>query len=254
MDLTKEDITKSLGVDLELIEYLPYLLQDLWDMGTNPDTVLALINKYSILNSINAKVLDLGCGKGAVSIKIAQKFGVKVVGLDAMEAFIEEAENYAEKHLVGNMCKFYVKDIKEAVKTEREYGLVVFGAVGQLFGTYEKTLSSLSQCIKKGGYLIIDDGYMDDDSDYKDDNYIKHGVLLKIIKESGFTLVEEKIEHDISVINNRYFEFIKKRADELRIKYPEKTRFFENYVKSQEIENKILENKIKCVVLVLKKI
>lgn len=255
MKQAEEDIAKSLDVNnLDLLDYIPYLLQDLFDMGTNPNSVLEVIEKYNILKSTDAKVLDLGCGKGAVSINIAQKYGVNVVGIDLMEAFIQEARNYASKFEIADLCRFEVGNIKDIVKTEREFDLVVFGAVGQIFESYQKTLSALYFPIKKGGYLIIDDGYIDDDSDYKNDNYINHEVLLRIIDESKFMLVEEKIEKNIQATNERYFELIKKRADELKIKYPEKTEIFNDYVKSQERENEVLENKIKCVVLVLKKI
>jgi cyclopropane fatty-acyl-phospholipid synthase-like methyltransferase len=42
------------------------------------------------LSSDSAKVLDLGCGKGAVSVQIASKFGFDVVGIDAMSEFLSE--------------------------------------------------------------------------------------------------------------------------------------------------------------------
>lgn len=255
MEKLKEDIAKSLDAKtIELIDYLPYLLQDLWGMGTNPDSVLELIKKHNIFESINAKVLDLGCGKGAVSIAIAKESGIKVYGIDAMESFIEEAKKYANKFDVSDLCKFEVNDIKEVVQTEREYDLAILGAVGQVFGDYKKTLSSLRGCIKNGGYLIIDDGYIDDDSDYSDKNYLEHEKLLEIIKESGFLLVEEKIEKNIEATNKKYYELIKKRADELKKKYPRKALIFEDYVDSQERENYILENNVMCAVFVLKKI
>jgi ubiquinone/menaquinone biosynthesis C-methylase UbiE len=255
MKKLKEEIAKSLdATTIELIDYLPYLLQDLWELGTNPNSVLELIKKYSILESINAKVLDLGCGKGAVSIAIAKEFGVKVYGIDAMESFIEEAKNYANKFDVSDLCKFEVNDIKEVVQTERGYDLVILGAVGQVFGDYKKTLSSLSRCIKNDGHLIIDDGYINDDSDYSDKNYLKHEKLLEIIKELGLLLVEERIEKNIETTNKKYYELIKKRAGELKKKYPSKALIFEDYVDSQEKENYILENNIMCAVFVLKKI
>ncbi|MEW5920035.1 MAG: class I SAM-dependent methyltransferase [Bacillota bacterium] len=46
------------------------------------------------------KVLDLACGKGAVSVKLAQAFGCRVHGIDAVKAFIEEANRWAKKYNV----------------------------------------------------------------------------------------------------------------------------------------------------------
>ena len=254
MENAKKDVAKSLDLNnLDLLEYIPYLLQDLFDMGTNPNSVLEVIKKHDIIKSPHAKILDLGCEKGAVSIAIAKELGFKIYGVDWMAAFIEEAKKYAFKFGVSDLCRFEVGDIKDIVKTEIGCDLIIFGAIGQIFGDYKQTLSSLSRCIKNGGYLIIDDGYIDDNSDYSDENYMKHCTLLKIINESGFILVEEKIENNVQDTNKSYFELIKKRAEELKKRNPENALLFEDYVKSQENENYVLENKVKCAVFVLKK-
>ncbi|MDP2423229.1 MAG: hypothetical protein U1C46_02215 [Bacteroidales bacterium] len=45
----KKSIVESLdGYDIELIPYLPYILQDLWEIGADPLTMLTLIK-----NNIN---------------------------------------------------------------------------------------------------------------------------------------------------------------------------------------------------------
>ena len=65
MEETKKSILESLdGSDPELFPYLPYLLQDLWEIGADPLSMLSLIRE----NIPNKKltILDLGCGKGAV--------------------------------------------------------------------------------------------------------------------------------------------------------------------------------------------
>ena len=71
MKTIEESVLASLdGSDKELFPYLTYILQDLWEIGANPAVIIKLIdNQFTIGN--NLKVLDLGCGKGAVSIKVA---------------------------------------------------------------------------------------------------------------------------------------------------------------------------------------
>lgn len=65
-----ESVVESLdGFRTELLPYLPYLLQDLWEIEADPDTMLSLIKQYIRQDRLN--ILDLGCGKGAVTIKIA---------------------------------------------------------------------------------------------------------------------------------------------------------------------------------------
>ena len=50
------------GTDSNLFPYLPYIVQDLWEIGASPDDVLKLIRKHTT-NHSNLKVLDLGCGE-----------------------------------------------------------------------------------------------------------------------------------------------------------------------------------------------
>ena len=76
-------VTAMDGSDKELFPYLPYILQDLWEIGADPTIIIKLIDKR-FPNSDKLKVLDLGCGKGAVSIKVSQKFGYHCLGIDAV--------------------------------------------------------------------------------------------------------------------------------------------------------------------------
>ena len=65
MSDVEEKLAKSLTAEsVELIPYLPYLLQDLWELGSSPKDMVHLISK-NIITSEKTKVLDLACGKGA---------------------------------------------------------------------------------------------------------------------------------------------------------------------------------------------
>jgi hypothetical protein len=61
-------VVKSLdGEDDELYNFIPYLLQDLWEIGSSPEVIINMVKKH--VGKSNLSVLDLGCGKGAVSVK-----------------------------------------------------------------------------------------------------------------------------------------------------------------------------------------
>ena len=65
MSDVEEKLAKSSTAEsVELIPYLPYLLQDLWELGSSPKDMVHLISK-NIIISEKTKVLDLACGKGA---------------------------------------------------------------------------------------------------------------------------------------------------------------------------------------------
>ena len=86
-DCTRQSVADSLESEIKLLPYMPYLLQDLWALGSSVDQILDLFSTLPLSYGA-AKVLDLGCGKGAVSVQIASKFGFEVVGIDAMPEFL----------------------------------------------------------------------------------------------------------------------------------------------------------------------
>lgn len=242
------------GSDKELFPYLPYILQDLWEIGADPDAIIKLIKKY-LSNSAELKVLDLGCGKGAVSVKISQECGCSCNGIDAIPEFVEFARHKATELKVNHLCTFETGDIREKVKDLSGYDVVILGAIGPVFGDYFSTLSTLSKCINENGIFIIDDGYINDDSDFSHPLMLKKRCLLQQIEKAGMELVEDDIIDKEAMINsdNYIIDNLKKRCYELIEKYPDKQKLFLDYIKNQEIENEVLENKIIGTTMVIKK-
>ncbi len=108
MKSLEESVTTAMdGSDIRIFPYLPYILQDLWELGTIPDTMIKLIKKH-FTNYSNQKVLDLGCGKGAVSVKLSQQLKCSCYGIDAIEDFITFAQQKANVYNVDQLCKFEV--------------------------------------------------------------------------------------------------------------------------------------------------
>ena len=145
----------------EIIPFLSYLLQDFWELGSDPEIMIELIDKHVSLSE-KTRILDLACGKGAVSVKVAQKLGVKVKGIDLIPEFIELAGQKAKEYKVGDLCEFEIGDINEAVKTESEYDCVIFGAVGNVLGSPAETLAKLKATIRDDGYILMGEAYLPD--------------------------------------------------------------------------------------------
>lgn len=242
------------GSDKELFPFLPYILQDLWEIGADPDIIIKLIGKY-FDNYTDLKILDLGCGKGAVSIKVSQKLGCTCYGIDAISKFIEFAQQKAIEYKVNHLCKFETGDIREKERDLTGYDIIILGAIGPVFGDYFTTLTTLKKCMNENGIFIIDDGYIDDDSDYIHPLMSKKSTIIQQIEKAGFKLVENEImdRKDIKDSDDLIFVNLKKRCLELIDKYPEKQNLFLNYIKKQEIENNVLENKVVGTTMVIKK-
>jgi len=163
---TEESVVTAMdGFDKELFPFLSYILQDLCEIGADPDAIIRLIRKHG-KRYPELKVLDLGCGKGAMSVKVAKALGCRCYGIDAIPEFITFAHQKAIEYEVTHLCTFEVADIRKKVKDLSDYDIVILGAIGPVFGDYYITLITLTDCIKPQGIFIIDDGYIEDNSNY----------------------------------------------------------------------------------------
>ncbi len=247
-------VTAMDGSDKELFPFFPFILQDPWEIGADPDAIIKLIRKHSS-NHSNLKILDLGCGKGAVSVKVSKEFGCTCYGIDAIPEFIDFARQKAKEYNVDHLCNFEVGDIREKINGLAGYDIIILGAIGPVFGDYYTTLTTLSKCLSKNGFFIIDDGYIDDNSCFNHPLIFKKNILLQQIDMSGMVLAENDIikSEDIKKSDDYIFENLKKRCYELIERHPDKKNLFLDYIKKQEYENDVLENKIIGTTLIIKK-
>jgi len=65
------------GQDPRIYPYLPFLLQDLWELGTPVETIIKLIKNHKDYLQGKVHVLDLGCSKGAVPVNLARQLSEK---------------------------------------------------------------------------------------------------------------------------------------------------------------------------------
>ncbi len=74
----------------------------------------------------------------------------------------------------------------------------------------------------------------------------KKSNLLHQIEKAGMELVENDMmdRNDIVDSDDCIFENLKKRCWELIEKYPNKRNLFLDYIRKQEYENDVLENKV----------
>ena len=247
-------VTAMDGSDKELFPFLPYILQDLWEIGSDPNAIINLIRKHS--NSYSKlKILDLGCGKGAVSVKVSEEFGCACYGIDAIPEFIDFARQKAKEYKVDHLCNFEVGDIREKIKQLSGYDIMILGAIGPVLGDYYTTLTTLSNCISTNGYLLIDDGYIDDSSSFSHPLIFKKSIILQQIQRAGMELVEDDIikSENIKKSDDYIFNNLKKRCYELIGQNPDKQNLFLEYIKKQVFENDVLENKIIETTMVIKK-
>ena len=161
--LIEQKLARALGAeDTELLPYIPYLLQDLTNLGTPVKPVIDMLVAH-IPDIADCKALDLGAGKGCVGISVSRETGAAVHMVDAYPEFIKCAKSKAAEAGLAN-CTFRVEDVTQTVKAARGYDLVMLLSVGNIFGDFSSlcTVKALAQTVKKGGYLLIEESYFAD--------------------------------------------------------------------------------------------
>jgi len=256
---TEEKLAAALTAETtELIPFLPYLLQDFWELGSDPALMVALLEKHAHLPK-TARILDLACGKGAVAVKVAERLGVQVKGVDLLPGFVEYAAGKAREHGVSDLCVFTVGDVNEAAKTERDYDCVIFGAAGNVLGDPVETLDKLKAAIKPGGYILIDECYLPDDGERADIRYNNYEYLTEsqwaaLFQAADLTVIEAAVPDTTATTDSDTgMAAITARAQELIAKYPSKRELFEGYIRSQQNEYDDLDSRLVGVTWMLRK-
>ena len=236
---------------LELIPYLPYILQDFHEIGSHAKSLLNIINSLKPDRMI--KVLDLGCGKGAVTCYIAENIDSTCLGIDAIPEFIDYANNYRDKRNISN-CKFIVDDIRNLQCVENTYDFIIIGSVGPIFENYTIAMGSFKSILKDDGYILLDDGYMENGKKHPI-TLSKEELFFQIIN-AGMYIETEFKGNDICVEDEfeGQMDNIKLRCNQLINNYPEKENLFRKFIEKQEKEYSNLESEITCSTLAIRKL
>jgi len=153
------DVAATLECEQELLPYLPEILQDLDELGSDPRRLIECLEVEGVADDIRY-ALDLCCGKGATSIALAKRFGMRIDGIDAIDAFLESARAAAAVARVGELCRFTTADLCAVVTQPGSYDLVIFGSVGPILGGITKTVTHLMTPLRSRGWILIDDSVL----------------------------------------------------------------------------------------------
>lgn len=189
----EEMLAWSMDAEVELLPFLPEVFQDLEELGARTTEVLQVLSQVELPES--PRMLDLGCGKGAVSLALVQRFGGTVHGLDGMAAFISHAESQAAAKGITEQCIFAQADVRKAVLESRDYDLACLLALGDVLGSAQETVATLRECVKPGGFMLIDDAYLRDGATPPEDvvNCFDHATTNELLQSSGDTIVAELV-------------------------------------------------------------
>jgi SAM-dependent methyltransferase len=239
-----QQIARSLETTVELLPFLPELLVDLWALGCSVETIVDLLRPLE-LGDPERRVFDVGCGKGAVAVSVAKALGCSVYGVDGFEPFIDEARERAKAAGVAELCTFECGDMREAVKQVRDHDVAIYAAHGPMLAG-RPCVETLRRCVRSGGYIVVDDGFLIDGVESKPPGYedhLPHDQTVAAMTAHGDHLVEEVImsPEEWHADDDRINDSILWRAEALAVRHPEASSQLEEYVRGQQRECETLK-------------
>jgi 2-polyprenyl-3-methyl-5-hydroxy-6-metoxy-1,4-benzoquinol methylase len=241
----KKKLAEALEVAPDIVPYLSELLADIWALGSWPEEIVELLRSLEPPTQ-STEVLDLGCGKGAVTLPIAKELGFHVRGIDLFPPFIQEATERAKKLRIADLCRYEVSDMRDAFKEGGVYDVVIFASIGGVLGDYTECVGQLRTASRSGGYMVIDDGFLAHESRLNQpgyQHYRPHEETIQQLTSHGDTLIREKIipVAKLKAYNQNNTELIRMRAHQLARRHPEMAKSFEQYIRWEVAESNLLE-------------
>lgn len=254
----QESVAIAMDCDeLSILPYLPYLLQDFYELGSSPPDIAMIARENAparAAGSAGLRALELGCGKGAVIAEVCAALGCEGLGVDAVPEFIDFARAKARERGLTN-CRFALGDAREAIKALRDYDLIILASIGPVFGDYLQTARALTPALAPDGLIVIDDGYIDDDSPADHPPLLRRSELERQLREAGMAIIREyRWDADEAAEGyDRELGWIEARCRELIERHPRDARLFEDYLDKQRREYEALSNDIVCAAFVLRR-
>ncbi len=129
---------------------------DFYNKQTQDEQHLKNILDFLPINA-DMKILDLGTGSGYLSFPIAKKYSnISVIGLDIVEKALEVNRFRAKEEQIRNISFITYNGI-EFPFSDSEFDMVISRYALHHFPDIQKSISEVSQVLKRGGFLFVSD-------------------------------------------------------------------------------------------------
>lgn len=155
------------------------------------------------------KILDIGCGTGNYSIRLAE-LGYEVVGIDISDEMLDIARGKAKEKNLN--IKFYNMDIYDLKFDDGEFDGAFSMAAFEFVEDTERALSEIFRVVKIGGQILI--GTINKDSSWGELYLSEDLQRNSVFKYAHFKIIEDftRIYSD-KVVDKKECLFISPSAD-----------------------------------------
>jgi SAM-dependent methyltransferase len=121
-----------------------------------------LLDKYAAKLKLpaSARVLEIGCGTGAVARALASQpgFSGKIIGIDHSLRFLDAARNFAQQEGVAERVEFRIGDAHRLEFPDASFDAAVAHTVISHVTEPEAVLRELARVVRPGGTVVVFDG------------------------------------------------------------------------------------------------
>lgn len=188
------------------------------------------------------KILDIGCGPGMQTIKLAKLSDGEIIGIDIFQQYLDQLKVSIEKENLKDRVKAVNQSMFE-IKYPEEFFDIIW-AEGSIFVIgFEKGLSKWKKYIKPNGYLAVHEmtwlknNPPKEISDYWESVYPEITTIennLRIIEKCGYKILgyfplPEDAWWDL------YYTPLEKRLKDMRIKFKDNPKAME-MIEEEQLE------------------
>lgn len=238
-------IAASVDASPALLPVFDALFAGIDALGSTPRRIVNSLRRAGV--EAGDRVLDLACGKGAVSVRIASALGCRVLGVDGCRAFIGSARELARGQQVEHLCEFREGSVEQFARSSRGR----FDAV-LMIGLWhcERAAPVLRKLTWRGGVYIIDDAVASTPAD---------GTTIadvrRLIESLGDDVLEGTVMPRLAVrtLNARLYATLRSNAHRLARLEPRKRGALRSFLKRQRAANILLDGVLRPVILVARR-
>jgi SAM-dependent methyltransferase len=107
----------------------------------------------------SGRVLDVGCGKAELLLRIARRYGAFGVGVDPDGGFLAAARASADAHGVSQRMEFHEARVADVALEPASFDLALCIGSSHAYGTFAEALAALAGLVRPGGQVLIADLY-----------------------------------------------------------------------------------------------
>jgi SAM-dependent methyltransferase len=118
--------------------------------GPKVDQVLSMLELPQ-----GARVLDVGCGKGEMLVRLAVRWGARGVGVDVNPAFLADARSRAEARAPQASLTFHEQPASDFPAEPGSYDAALCVGSTEAYGGYREALRALAGIVRPHGRVLV---------------------------------------------------------------------------------------------------